>query len=184
MIIVGAILGAITGTVAASVIAMGLISLPVMMRYGYNVRHATGVIAASGTITQLIPPSLVLIVLADQLQQSPGEMYIGATGASIVQVLLFTGWVFILSIIRPQDVPALPPEARTLRGWPLWAKIIRGTVPSLALIFIVLGTILLGLVTPTEAGAMGVVGAMLLAWINGRLTLGADLGRHGRPPCG
>ncbi|MDC9824948.1 TRAP transporter large permease subunit [Devosia sp. ZB163] len=170
VIIVGAILGAITGTVAASVIAMGLISLPVMMRYGYNVRHATGVIAASGTITQLIPPSLVLIVLADQLQRSPGEMYIGATGASIVQVLLFMGWVFILSIIRPQDVPALPPEARTLRGWPLWKKIIRGTVPSLALIFIVLGTILLGLVTPTEAGAMGVVGAILLAWFNGRLS--------------
>ncbi|WP_055046298.1 TRAP transporter large permease [Devosia sp. A16] len=170
VIIVGAILGAITGTVAASVIAMGLISLPVMMRYGYNVRHATGVIAASGTITQLIPPSLVLIVLADQLQRSPGEMYIGATGASIVQVLLFMGWVFILSIIRPQDVPALPPEARTLRGWPLWAKIIRGTVPSLALIFIVLGTILLGLVTPTEAGAMGVVGAILLAWFNKRLS--------------
>lgn len=169
VIIVGAILGAITGTVAASVIAMGLISLPVMMRYGYNVRHATGVIAASGTITQLIPPSLVLIVLADQLQKSPGEMYIGATGASIVQVLLFMGWVLILSIIRPDHVPALPPEARVLRGWPLWAKIIRGTVPSLALIFIVLGTILLGLVTPTEAGAMGVVGAMLLAWFNGRL---------------
>ncbi|SEQ33096.1 TRAP transporter, DctM subunit [Devosia sp. YR412] len=170
VIIVGAILGAITGTVAASVIAMGLISLPVMMRYGYNVRHATGVIAASGTITQLIPPSLVLIVLADQLQRSPGEMYIGATGASIVQVLLFMGWVFILSIIRPQDVPALPPEARTLKGWPLWKTIIRGTVPSLALIFIVLGTILLGLVTPTEAGAMGVVGALLLAWMNGRLS--------------
>jgi tripartite ATP-independent transporter DctM subunit len=172
VIIVGAILGAITGTVAASVIAMGLISLPVMMRYGYNVRHATGVIAASGTITQLIPPSLVLIVLADQLQRSPGEMYIGATGASIVQVLLFMGWVFILSIIRPEDVPALPPEARTLRGWPLWKKIIRGTVPSLALIFIVLGTIILGLVTPTEAGAMGVVGAVLLAWFNRRLSWG------------
>ena len=169
VIIVGAILGAITGTVAASVIAMGLISLPVMMRYGYNVRHATGVIAASGTITQLIPPSLVLIVLADQLGRSPGEGYIGATGASIVQVLRFAAWGFIRSIIRPQDVPALPPEARTLRGWPLWWKIIRGTVPSRALIFIVLGTIILGLVTPTEAGAMGVVGAMLLAWFNRRL---------------
>ncbi len=170
VIIVGAILGAITGTVAASVIAMGLISLPVMMRYGYNVRHATGVIAASGTITQLIPPSLVLIVLADQLQRSPGEMYIGATGASIVQVLLFMGWVFILSIIRPQEVPALPPEARTLRGWALAAKVLRGMVPSLALIFIVLGTIVLGLVTPTEAGAMGVVGSIFLAWFNGRLS--------------
>ncbi|AOF90304.1 TRAP transporter large permease subunit [Sinorhizobium sp. RAC02] len=170
VILVGAVLGAITGTVAASVIAMGLISLPVMTRYGYNIRHATGVIAASGTITQLIPPSLVLIVLADQLQRSPGDMYIGATGASIVQVLLFMGWVFILSIFRPHYVPALPPEARTLRGWPLYWKCIRGMVPSLALIFIVLGTIFMGLATPTEAGAMGVVGAMLLAWMNGRLT--------------
>ncbi|WP_442581495.1 TRAP transporter large permease [Mesorhizobium sp. ASY16-5R] len=169
VILVGAVLGAITGTVAASVIAMGLISLPIMMRYGYNVRHATGVIAASGTITQLIPPSLVLIVLADQLQRSPGDMYIGATGASIVQVLLFMGWVFILSIIKPDYVPALPPEARTLRGWPLIAKCARGMIPSLALIFIVLGTIFMGLATPTEAGAMGVVGAMLLAWFNGRL---------------
>ncbi len=170
VILVGAILGAITGTVAASVIAMGLISLPVMMKYGYNIRHATGVIAASGTITQLIPPSLVLIVLADQLGKSPGDMYIGATGASLVQVALFAGWVFILSIFRPGDVPALPPEARTLRGWPLIWKCIRGMVPSLALIFVVLGTIVLGLATPTEAGAMGVVGAMVLSRMYGRLT--------------
>ncbi|MHB1103557.1 MAG: TRAP transporter large permease [Devosia sp.] len=170
VILVGAVMGAITGTVAASVISMGLISLPVMMRYGYNKRHATGVIAASGTMAQLIPPSLVLIVLADQLQRSPGELYIGATGASLVQVLLFATWVLILSIIRPQDVPALLPEARTLRGWPLALKVIRGIVPSLALIFVVLGTILLGLVTPTEAGAMGVVGAMILAWVNRRLS--------------
>ena len=89
VIFVGAMLGAITGTVAASVIAMGLISLPVMMRYGYNIRHATGVIAASGTITQLIPPSLVLVVLADQLGKPVGDMYRGAFGASVVQVLLF-----------------------------------------------------------------------------------------------
>ena len=170
VIFVGAILGAITGTVAASVIAMGLISLPVMTRYGYNVRHATGVIAASGTITQLIPPSLVLIVLADQLQKSPGDMYIGATGASIVQVLLFCAWVFILSIFKPHHVPALPPEARTLRGWPLLVKCARGMIPSLALIFVVLGTIFMGLATPTEAGAMGVVGAILLAWMNRRLS--------------
>ena len=83
----------------------------------------------------------MLIVLADQLGRSPGDMYLGATGASIVQVLLFAGWVLLLSIIRPEYVPALPPEARMLRGWPLLAKCIRGMVPSLALIFIVLGTI-------------------------------------------
>ena len=170
VILVGAILGAITGTVAASVIAMGLISLPIMLKYGYNVRHATGVIAASGTITQLIPPSLVLIVLADQLGKSPGDMYIGATGASIVQVLLFAAWVFILSIFRPHYIPALPPEARTLRGWALAVKCFHGMVPSLALIFVVLGTIFMGLATPTEAGAMGVVGAMLLAKLYGRLS--------------
>lgn len=170
VILVGAVLGAITGTVAASVIAMGLISLPIMLRYGYNVRHATGVIAASGTITQLIPPSLVLIVLAESLGKPAGDMYIGATGASIVQVLLFAGWVFILSIFRPEYIPALPPEARTLRGWPLFVKCARGMIPSLALIFIVLGTIIKGVATPTEAGAMGVFGAILLAWMNKRLT--------------
>ncbi len=170
VILVGAVLGAITGTVAASVIAMGLISLPIMMRYGYNVRHATGVIAASGTITQLIPPSLVLVVLADQLGKPVGEMYKGAMGASAVQVLLFMAWVAILSFVRPDYIPALPPEAQTLRGWPLAKRVIRGMVPSLALIFIVLGTIFMGLATATEAGAMGVIGAFVLAWINGRLT--------------
>ena len=163
VIIVGAILGAITGTVAASVIAMGIISLPIMMRYGYNMRLATGVIAASGTITQLIPPSLVLVVLADQLGRSVGDMYAGAIGPSIVQVLLFCAYIAILSIVRPLDMPALPPEARTLNGWPLIRKCLWGMVPSIVLIFLVLGTILMGLATPTEGGAMGAVGAIVLA---------------------
>jgi tripartite ATP-independent transporter DctM subunit len=163
VIFVGAILGAITGTVAASVIAMGVISLPVMMRYGYNMQHATGVIAASGTITQLIPPSLVLVVLADVMGKSVGDMYAGAIGPSIVQVALFCIWVVILSIIKPHHVPALPPEARTLKGWALAIKCVRGIVPSAALIFLVLGTIFMGLATPTEAGAMGAVGALALA---------------------
>src|SRR5215213_7640193 len=170
VIFVGAILGAITGTVAASVIAMGVIALPAMLRNGYSTRHATGVIAASGTITQLIPPSLVLVVLADQLNRSVGDLYKGAIGPSIIQLALFCAWVFILSILRPQEVPALPPEARTLKGWPLWRKCLRGIIPSLALIFLVLGTIFIGLATPTEAGALGVVGALLLAGFNRRLT--------------
>jgi tripartite ATP-independent transporter DctM subunit len=169
VIIVGAILGAITGTVAASVIAMGLISLPVMLRYGYNPRVATGVIAASGTITQLIPPSLVLIVLADQLGKSVGDMYAGAIGPSIIQVTLFCLFIFFLSIFRPQDVPALPPEARPKIDWKLLKKILWGIVPSIALIFLVLGTILMGLATPTEGGAMGSVGALILAAMNKRL---------------
>ncbi len=170
VIVVGAVLGAITGTVAASVIAMGLISLPVMLKYGYSVRHTTGVIAASGTITQLVPPSLVLVVLADQLGKSVGDMYLGAIGPSIIQIALFCAWVFILGLIRPQDVPPLPPEARTLRGWDLAWKCTKGMVPSLVLIFLVLGTIFMGLATPTEAGAMGVVGALVLAAMNRRLT--------------
>ena len=170
VIFVGAILGAITGTVAASVIAMGVISMTPMLKYGYSTRHTMGVIAASGTITQLIPPSLVLVVLADQLGRSVGDMYAGAIGPSIIQVALFCIWVLIVSIIWPNDVPALPPEARTLRGWNLWKKCLRGMIPSLGLIFLVLGTIFTGLATPSEAGAMGVVGAIALAAFYGTLT--------------
>jgi tripartite ATP-independent transporter DctM subunit len=170
VIFVGAILGAITGTVAASVIAMGVISVPVMLRYGYSTRHTMGVVAASGTITQLIPPSLVLVVLADQLGRSVGDMYAGAIGPSIIQVALFCIWVLIVSLIWPQDVPALPPEARTLKGRALLIKALRGIIPSLGLIFLVLGTIFIGLATPTEAGAMGAVGALALAALNRTLT--------------
>jgi tripartite ATP-independent transporter DctM subunit len=170
VIIVGAILGAITGTVAASVIAMGMISLPIMMRYGYDMRIATGVIAASGTITQVIPPSLVLIVLADQLGQSVGDMYAGAIGPSFLQIALFIAFIAIVSVVAPHKVPPLPPEALQPRDWRLWWRVLRGMVPSVVLIFMVLGTIFMGLATPTEAGAMGVVGAVVLAALNRRLT--------------
>jgi len=170
VIIVGAILGAITGTVAASVIAMGVIAMRPMLKYGYSTRHTMGVIAASGTITQLIPPSLVLVVLADQLGRSVGDMYAGAIGPSLIQIGLFCLWVAIVSIVWPKDMPALPPEARTLSGLDLLIKCLRGVIPSLLLIFLVLGTIFLGLATPTEAGAMGAVGALALAALNGRLT--------------
>src|SRR5438552_1459298 len=100
VIIVGFILGAITGTVAAQVIAMAMISMPVMIRYGYNMRYITGVLAASGTITQLVPPSLVLIVLADQLGKSVGDMYLGAWGPSVFQIMLFAGYTFVLGLIK------------------------------------------------------------------------------------
>jgi len=141
-----------------------------MLKYGYSRRHTLGIIAASGTITQLIPPSLVLVVLADQLGRSVGDMYAGAIGPSLIQVGLFTLWVLFLSIFRPNEVPALPLEARTLRGWALVAKCLRGIVPSLGLIFLVLGTIFMGWATPTEAGAMGTIGAILLAAFNRTLT--------------
>ncbi len=163
VIIVGFILGAITGTVAAQVIAMAMISLPVMMRYKYNMRYATGVLAASGTITQLVPPSLVLVVLADQLGKSVGDMYLGAWGPSILQIALFAAYTFGVSIIKPTWVPAVPKEDRTLTGWALWKKCLRGIVPSAVLIFLVLGTMMMGLATPTEAGAVGAIGAVVLA---------------------
>jgi tripartite ATP-independent transporter DctM subunit len=163
VIIVGFILGAITGTVAAQVIAMALISLPIMMRYGYNMKYATGVLAASGTITQLVPPSLVLVVLADQLGKSVGDMYLGAWGPSIIQIALFILYTWIVSRVKPEWVPALPASFRTLRGWALWRKCLWGIIPCAVLIFLVLGTLLLGLATPTEGGAMGAVGAVVLA---------------------
>ncbi|MBC9205532.1 TRAP transporter large permease subunit [Roseomonas aerophila] len=170
VILVGAVLGAITGTVAASVIAMGMISLPVMLRYGYDMRIATGVIAASGTIAQLIPPSLVLILLGDQLGKSVGDMYAGAIGPSLMQLALFIMFIAGVAILQPHRVPPLPPEALGPRGWPLYWRVAKGMVPSIVLIFLVLGTIFLGLATPTEAGAMGAVGALVLALINRRLT--------------
>jgi len=166
VIIVGFILGAITGTVAAQVIAMAMISMPVMIRYGYNMRYITGVLAASGTITQLVPPSLVLIVMADQLGKSVGDMYLGAWGPSVFQIMLFAGYTFVLGLIKPDHVPAVPKDALTLRGWPLWRKCLLGIIPSAVLIFVVLGTMMLGLATPTEAGAMGAVGAIVLAAIH------------------
>jgi tripartite ATP-independent transporter DctM subunit len=168
VIIVGFILGAITGTVAAQVIAMALITMPVMMRYRYSMRYATGVLAASGTITQLVPPSLVLIVLADQLGRSVGDMYLGAWGPSLAQIALFAAYTFVLSLVRPEHVPPVP---RTLSGWPLLVKCIWGIVPAGVLIFLVLGTIMMGLATPTEAGAMGTIGAIVLAVVrNAKLT--------------
>jgi tripartite ATP-independent transporter DctM subunit len=170
VIIVGFILGAITGTVAAQVIAMAMISLPVMMRYGYNMRYATGVLAASGTITQLVPPSLVLIVLADQLKTQSGSadvgsMYLGAWGPSLLQIALFALYTFFLSRVRPDYLPPVPESDLTLKGWALWKKCLMGIIPSAVLIFLVLGTIMTGIATPTESGAMGAMGALLLAWL-------------------
>ncbi|PTM98815.1 TRAP transporter large permease [Mycoplana dimorpha] len=229
VIFVGALLAATTGVVAASVIAMGLISLPIMLRYGYDRSLASGVIAASGTLAQIIPPSLVLIVLADQLGRSVGDMYAGALIPGLVLTALYAGYIMTMSIVRPKSMPALPLEARTLGSgvtslgialvvaaciaygahvylYPTHgenADILGGTVgvifiyivalldktlkinamsrlaqqviivliPPLALIFLVLGTIFLGIATPTEGGAMGAVGALILAAAKGRLRL-------------
>ncbi len=238
VIFVGALLAATTGVVAASVISMGLISLPIMLRYGYDRRFASGTIAASGTLAQIIPPSLVLIIMADQLGRSVGDMYAGAFIPGIVLAGIYAGYTLLVSLVKPAWVPALPLEARTLReadgspgtrsltvltvlsvgaGVAFWylyfnrlhpdtatderlvicmsvgigfafvvALINKATglgllsrlaervtfvlIPPLALIFLVLGTIFLGVATPTEGGAMGAAGALIMAVARRRLT--------------
>src|SRR5436309_1654262 len=170
VIFVGALLAATTGVVAASVISMGLISLPIMLRYGYDNRLASGVIAASGTLAQIIPPSLVLIIMADQLGKSVGDMYAGAFIPGIVLAGLYAVFTLGVAVLRPNFAPALPPEARKLRGVKLLVRVLLVLIPPLALIFLVLGTIFLGVATPTEGGAMGATGALVLAMINRRLT--------------
>src|SRR4051812_45581603 len=170
VIFVGALLAATTGVVAASVISMGLISLPIMLRYGYDRRLASGVIAASGTLAQIIPPSLVLIVLADQLGRSVGDMYAGALIPGLVLTALYTLYVLGVTFVNPAAARALPREARLLRGWKRGARVVFVLIPPLALIFLVLGTIFIGVATPTEGGAMGATGALVLALINRRLS--------------
>ena len=171
VIFVGALLAATTGVVAASVISMGLISLPIMLRYGYDKRLATGVIAASGTLAQIIPPSLVLIIMADQLGKSVGDMYAGAIIPGAVLSSLYVGYVVLVSIFRPKWVPALPLEARSLHGRKLFLRVLTTLVPPLFLIFLVLGTIFLGIATPTEGGAMGATGALVMAVGRRRLSV-------------
>jgi TRAP-type mannitol/chloroaromatic compound transport system permease large subunit len=244
VILVGALLAATTGVVAAAVISMGLISLPIMLRYGYSRTIATGTITASGTLAQAIPPSLVLIVLADQLGRSVGDMYSGALIPGLMLVGLYILFIVVVAIVKPDMVPALPPEAllykedngasghKSLLGLVVvcaavgygWAQIHDGLMtkwleravpsagdeivimsltlasltglalaiinhitkmgllsklaeqvtfvlmPPLILIFLVLGTIFLGVATPTEGGAMGALGAIILALGKGRLS--------------
>ena len=171
VVLVGGLLAATTGVVAATVISMGLISLPIMMRYGYSHRLAAGVIAASGTLAQIVPPSLVLIVLADQLGRSVGSMYAGAVIPALTLTVLYFAYVAVVSVVNPAAVPALPESARTCFGAALAARCAVALVPPLVLMFLVLGTIFFGVATPTEGGAMGAMGALLLALARRKLDL-------------
>jgi tripartite ATP-independent transporter DctM subunit len=169
VVVVGALMAASTGVVGASVVTMGVLALPVMLKYKYDKSFATGVIASSGTLGQIIPPSIVLVILGDQIGVSVGPLFLGAFIPGFLLAGLFVIWVIIVSIFQPDHAPAMPPESRSLRGGALLVKILKSLVPPLFLILLVLGTIFFGFATPTEAGAMGSIGAMLLAAINRRL---------------
>lgn len=171
VVMVGALLAATTGVVAATVITMGLISLPTMLRYGYDKSLATGVISASGTLGQIIPPSIVLVVLADQLGISVGDLFIGSVIPGLLMAVAFALYVLIIAQLKPNLAPPLSsPENSHSPGEELRqaAPLI---LPPLVLILLVLGSIFFGIATPTEAGAMGAVGTMAMAAWNGQLTL-------------
>ena len=171
VVLVGTLLAATTGVVAASVISMGLIALPIMLRHGYDRRLAAGVIAASGTLAQIIPPSLVLIILADQLGRSVGDMYAGALAPGLALSALYLLYVAGVTLAKPEWAPALPAAvlAQDSRA-ELARRVLFVLVPPLALIFLVLGTIFMGIATPTEGGAMGAAGALAMAVARRRLT--------------
>lgn len=171
VVLVGALLAAATGVVGASVVAMGMISLPVMMRYGYSNELSAGVIAASGTLGQIIPPSVVLVVLADQLGVSVGDLFVGSLLPGIILAGLYALYVVGVSIFQPEKAPALPASERTFTGAVLMRKVAFVLLPPLFLILVVLGSIFAGIATPTEAGALGSIGALVLAFLNRRLNL-------------
>ncbi|HEY9780771.1 MAG TPA: TRAP transporter large permease subunit [Leptolyngbyaceae cyanobacterium] len=170
VVIVGALLAATTGVVAATVVAMGIISLPIMLRYGYSKELATGVIAASGTLGQIIPPSVVLVVLGDQLGVSVGDLFIGSVIPGLMMAGAFALHVLIVSFLKPEVAPALPEEVRAIGAKALSKRVFQVMVPPLILILLVLGSIFFGIATPTEAGAVGSLGAIALAAANRQLS--------------
>lgn len=173
VVIVGALLAASTGVVAATVVAMGLISLPIMLRYGYSKKLATGVIAASGTLGQIIPPSVVLVVLGDQLGVSVGDLFIGSLIPGLLMSSSFALYVLIVAFFNPHIAPPLPAHVREIGGQALTKRVIQVMIPPLLLIVLVLGSIFFGFATPTEAGAVGSLGAMILAFANRQLSWSA-----------
>jgi tripartite ATP-independent transporter DctM subunit len=170
VVAVGALLAAATGVVGASVTAMGLISLPVMLRYGYRRELSVGVIAAAGTLGQIIPPSIVLIVLGDQLGVSVGALFRAAIVPGLILTSLYALYMVGVAIVRPAWTPALPVATYDIGAARIAALVLKSLLPPLLLIVIVLGSIFAGIATPTEAGALGAIGALILAGMNRQLT--------------
>jgi tripartite ATP-independent transporter DctM subunit len=170
VVFVGTLLAAATGVVGASVVAMGSISLPVMLKYGYSKRLAAGIILASGTLGQIIPPSVVLVVLADQMGISVGALFVGALVPGLMLAGMYALYTAGVAIFQPEAAPALPAEVRDADSGQLVKQVVLALLPPLILILVVLGSIFAGIATPTEAGAVGAVGAMVLATIRRRMT--------------
>ncbi len=171
VVLVGTLLAAATGVVGASVVAMGVISLPVMLRHGYQPALAGGVICASGTLGQIVPPSVVLVVLADQLGVSVGDLFVGSLLPGLLLAAMYAIYVLVVAFVFPEVAPALPTPEGGRRG--LLGKVLRVMIPPLLLIVLVLGSIFAGVATPTEAGALGALGAIVLAFLQRRLGLQA-----------
>lgn len=171
VVFVGTLLAAATGVVGASVVAMGTISLPVMLKYGYSQRLSAGVILASGTLGQIIPPSVVLVVLADQLGVSVGDLFLGALKPGLMLASFYAIYVIAVALFRGSAAPALPADVREGSMGALFGQVLKVLLPPLVLILLVLGSIFTGVATPTEAGAIGAVGAVLLTLVYGRLRL-------------
>ena len=150
---------------------MGVISLPIMLRYGYSKGLASGIISASGTLGQIIPPSIVLIVLADQMGVSVGDLFAGALIPGLLLATCYGVYVVILAIVRPEKAPALPIEDRKIAPMVLLKRVALVMLPPLLLILIVLGSIFAGLATPTESGALGAAGTIILAASRRRLNM-------------
>ena len=172
VVFVGALLAAATGVVGASVTAMGLISLPVMLRNGYKDEISLGVIAAAGTLGQIIPPSIVLIVLGDQMGVPVGSLFRAALLPGLALTGAYALYIGLVAFAKPDVAPALPADMR-IAGAELLKRVVLSLVPPLALIVVVLGSIFAGVATPTEAGALGSVGAILLAMMNRSLSFDA-----------
>jgi len=169
IVLVGALLAATTGVVGATVVTMAVIALPVMLRHGYKPELATGTIAASGTLGQIIPPSIILVLLGDVVGVPVGRLFMAAVTPGLLLIALFIIYILIRAKLKPEEAPALP--IYNDDGASLWLRVFKSLIPPLFLVFAVLGSIFFGIASPTESAAIGALGALLLAKIHRRLTL-------------
>ena len=169
-VLVGALLAASTGVVGASVVAMGLISLPVMLKYKYDKSLACGTICASGTLGQIIPPSIILIILGDVLGIPVGDLFKAAVGPGLMLIGIYIIYILIYTYLKPEAAPSMPLDDDVKNKREQYAKALKAIIPPLALILIVLGSIFAGIATPTESSALGGVGAIALAAMYGQFS--------------